>query len=82
MSLVKSLSSDFCILILLCFPPSHSKSFQRILGKQGLKFKLNTKVLSAEKKDGQVFLQAESVKDGKTETVRDKKKKSFSKTVI
>ncbi|KJA16141.1 hypothetical protein HYPSUDRAFT_71579 [Hypholoma sublateritium FD-334 SS-4] len=46
-----------------------AKSFQRILGKQGLKFKLNTKVLSAEKKDGKVYLQAEAVKDGKQETL-------------
>lgn len=38
--------------------------------KQGIKFKLNTKVLSAEKKDGKVFLQAEAAKGGKEETVR------------
>lgn len=37
--------------------------------KQGIKFKLNTKVLSAEKKDGKVFLQAEAAKGGKEETV-------------
>lgn len=49
-----------------------SKSFQRILSKQGLKFKLHTKVLSAEKKDGKVYLAAESAKDGKAETVRFK----------
>jgi len=49
---------------------ANSKQFQRILSKQGLKFKLNTKVLSAEKKDGKVLLAAESAKDGKQETVR------------
>jgi dihydrolipoamide dehydrogenase len=46
-----------------------SKQFQRTLTKQGLKFKLNTKVISAEKKDGQVFLQAEPAKGGKSEIV-------------
>ena len=55
------------IFILL---PSHSKQFQRLLTKQGLKFKLNTKVLSADKKDGKVYLQAEPAKGGKAETVR------------
>ena len=49
---------------------SYSKQFQRLLTKQGLKFKLNTKVLSAEKKDGKVYLQAEPAKGGKAETVR------------
>ena len=48
----------------------HSKQFQRLLTKQGLKFKLNTKVLSADKKDGKVYLQAEPAKGGKAETVR------------
>ena len=46
------------------------KQFQRILTKQGLKFRLHTKVLSADKTDGKVFIKAESVKDGKEETVR------------
>jgi dihydrolipoamide dehydrogenase len=44
-----------------------AKSFQRILSKQGIKFKLNTKVLGAEKRDGKVFVKTESAKDGKTE---------------
>ena len=48
----------------------HSKQFQRLLTKQGLKFKLNTKVLSADKKDGKVYLQAEPAKGGNAETVR------------
>lgn len=46
-----------------------SKQFQRTLTKQGMKFKLQTKVLSAEKKDGKVYLTAESAKDGKQESV-------------
>ena len=46
-----------------------SKQFQRLLSKQGIKFKLNTKVLSAEKKDGKVYLQAEGAKGGKEETL-------------
>jgi len=46
-----------------------SKQFQRTLTKQGIKFKLNTKVVSAEKKDGKVFLAAEPAKGGKSETV-------------
>lgn len=46
-----------------------AKQFQRLLSKQGLKFKLNTKVLSAEKKDGKVYLQAEAAKGGKEETL-------------
>ena len=50
--------------------PFHSKQFQRLLAKQGLKFKLNTKVLSADKKDGKVYLQAEPAKGGNAETVR------------
>ena len=48
----------------------HSKQFQKLLKKQGLNFKLNTKVLSAEKKDGKVYLQAEPAKGGSAETVR------------
>ncbi|KAI0270409.1 dihydrolipoyl dehydrogenase [Gloeopeniophorella convolvens] len=46
-----------------------SKQFQKSLTKQGLKFKLNTKVLSAEKKDGKVFVATEAAKDGKQETL-------------
>jgi dihydrolipoamide dehydrogenase len=46
-----------------------AKQFQRTLQKQGLKFKLNTKVLSAEKKDGKVFLEAEPAKGGNAETL-------------
>jgi L-2-hydroxyglutarate oxidase LhgO len=46
------------------------KQFQKSLTKQGLKFKLNTKVLSAEKKDGKVVITTEAAKDGKQDTVR------------
>ena len=37
--------------------------------KQGLKFKVNTKVIGAEKKDGKVMLNVESAKTGKAETL-------------
>ncbi|KAJ3759027.1 hypothetical protein EV360DRAFT_82502 [Lentinula raphanica] len=46
-----------------------AKQFQRLLSKQGLKFKLNTKVLSAEKRDGKVILKTEAAKGGKEETL-------------
>jgi dihydrolipoamide dehydrogenase len=46
------------------------KQFQKSLTKQGLKFKLSTKVLSAEKKDGKVIVATEAAKDGKQDTVR------------
>jgi len=46
-----------------------AKTFQKTLAKQGIKFKLNTKVLSAEKKDGKVFIQTEAAKGGKEETL-------------
>ncbi|KAI9432177.1 FAD/NAD-linked reductase [Lactarius indigo] len=41
------------------------KQFQKSLTKQRLKFKLSTKVLSAEKKDGKVLITTEAAKDGK-----------------
>merc|ERR1712107_900564 len=44
-----------------------SKSFQRIMIKQGLKFKLNTKVTGAKKEGGKITVSVEGVKDGKTE---------------
>jgi len=44
-----------------------SKNFQRICQKQGLKFKLNTKVVGARKEGDKVFVNIEGVKDGKTE---------------
>merc|ERR1712223_1504940 len=44
-----------------------SKNFQRICQKQGLKFKLNTKVTGARRDGDKVFVNIEGVKDGKTE---------------
>lgn len=44
-----------------------SKTFQRILQKQGMKMKLNTKVLSAEKVDGNIHVEVEDVKTNKKE---------------
>merc|ERR1712071_462476 len=44
-----------------------AKNFQRIMTKQGIKFKLNTKVMTARKEGGKVFVTVEGVKDGKTE---------------
>jgi hypothetical protein len=62
---------SFCFAI---FPPQYlffRKQFQRILAKQGLKFKLGTKVLSGTQKDGKVFVDVESAKGGAKETVRN-----------
>lgn len=44
-----------------------SKTFQRILQKQGMKFKLNTKVLKADKIDGKINVEVEDVKSQKKE---------------
>lgn len=44
-----------------------SKSFQKILEKQGMKFKLGTKVIDSEKKDGKIILNVEDAKSGKKE---------------
>jgi len=46
-----------------------SKTFQKSLTKQGIKFKLNTKVTGADKTDGKVFVKTEAAKDGKEETL-------------
>ncbi|KAM6503867.1 dihydrolipoyl dehydrogenase [Amanita muscaria] len=53
------LGSEVTVVEFLC------KQFQRL----GLEFKLNTKVLSAEKSDGKVYLKAEAAKGGKEETL-------------
>ncbi|KAF8531217.1 dihydrolipoyl dehydrogenase [Gautieria morchelliformis] len=45
------------------------KQFQKILKKQGLIFKTNTKVLSAEKIGGKVQVKVESAKGGAEETI-------------
>jgi len=44
-----------------------AKQFQRVCIKQGLKFKLNTKVTAAKKENGKIVVSVEGVKDGKTE---------------
>ena len=54
-----------------------SKQFQKILTKQGFKFKLNTKVISAEKKDGKVYVNTEAAKDGKADTASPGPPRSF-----
>lgn len=46
-----------------------SKATQRILQKQGMKFKLNTKVLSGDDSGESVKLEVEAAKGGKKETV-------------
>ncbi|CED82701.1 dihydrolipoyl dehydrogenase [Phaffia rhodozyma] len=47
-----------------------AKTFQKILTKQGFKFKLDTKVISAQKEDsGKVTLNVEGAKDGKKESL-------------
>ena len=47
----------------------YRKQFQKLLAKQGLKFELNAKVLSAETREGKVHLQAEPAKGGAEEMV-------------
>ncbi|CAG2173468.1 unnamed protein product, partial [Oppiella nova] len=46
-----------------------SKNFQRILAKQGLKFKLNTKVTAAVKQGDNIQVSIESAKGGEKETL-------------
>lgn len=46
-----------------------SKVSQRILAKQGMKFKLNTKVLSGDDTGETLKLEVEAAKGGKKETV-------------
>lgn len=49
-----------------------AKQFQRILTKQGVQFKLGTKVLGAQKSGGKVTVNVENVKDStKKEEVLD-----------
>lgn len=47
-----------------------SKTTKKILEKQGMKFKLNTKVLSGDDSGDVVQLKVEAAKGGKEETVR------------
>ena len=46
-----------------------SKTTKKILEKQGMKFKLNTKVLSGDSSGDGVKLEVEAAKGGKAETV-------------
>jgi dihydrolipoamide dehydrogenase len=52
-----------------CTDRFFSKAFQKTLTKQGIKFKLNTKVTAADKADGKVYVKTEAAKDGKEETL-------------
>lgn len=47
-----------------------SKNFQKILTKQGLKFKLDTKVTGAQKADGTIKVNIEAAKGGQAESVK------------
>lgn len=47
-----------------------AKSFQRILTKQHMQFKLGTKVLGAQKTGGKIIVNVENVKSAKQEEVR------------
>ena len=47
-----------------------AKQFERVLAKQGIKFKLSTKVTGAVKNDAGVALTLEAVKDGKTSSLQ------------
>ena len=46
-----------------------AKQFQKMLTKQGLKFKLNTKVVSGKVDNDTVSLEIDAAKGGKPETV-------------
>jgi len=48
-----------------------SKMTKKILEKQGMKFKLNTKVISGDDSSDVVKINVEAAKGGKEETVRD-----------
>lgn len=51
-----------------------SKATQKILTKQGMKFKLNTKVMKGEESGENIKLSVEAAKGGKEETVRSSKR--------
>ena len=55
-----------CYMYMYCH---HRKTLQRILKKQGIDFKMNTKVTSAERLgSGEIQVDMEAVKGGKTDT--------------
>jgi dihydrolipoamide dehydrogenase len=47
-----------------------AKQFQKMLTKQGFKFKLSTKVVSGKVENDKVYLEVDAAKGGKAETVR------------
>lgn len=47
-----------------------SKQFQRTMAKQGIKFKLNTKVTGAKRVGDKIKVTVEGAKDGKADEVR------------
>jgi len=49
-----------------------AKQFQKMLGKQGIKFKLSTKVVSGKVENDKVVLEVDAAKGGKPETVSPK----------
>lgn len=49
-----------------------SKTLHKILAKQGMKFKLGTKVMGIKKEGGGVKVEVEAAKGGNKETVRTK----------
>ena len=63
MSVARTLRSALALMGL------YSKQFQKILVKQGIKFKLGTKVLSADKVDRKVIVKTQSAKGDREETV-------------
>lgn len=46
-----------------------SKTFQRLLTKQGINFMMNTKVMSATKSSEKIIVSVEGVSDGKKQEV-------------
>ena len=46
-----------------------AKQFQKLLTKQGFKFKLSTKVVSGKVENDKVLLEVDAAKGGKPETV-------------
>lgn len=59
-----------------------SKNIQKTLAKQGIKFKLNTKVVKGDDAGDLIKLEVEAAKGGKAETVSRKERCSKSKTNV
>lgn len=67
---------DLITIVIFFFPNSGvgidqevAKTFQKILTKQGIKFKLGTKVLGATKSGNTIKVDVEGAKDGKKDSV-------------